>query len=339
MPSNSSRKSEMAAETGEEVQRQITLPTVKEAVAGHLADAQAGGLADSSIEKLRQVFEKQLLSFGNSHRVVLLRDFNPRNLTEWRAGWPDKPLAKKKKFERVVSIFWFCVREGWIRDSSTASLGRIITKQVPTDYYTRDENARIVSATYRPDDGLERSWAPEQRGIGIRALTQLMRWSGLRIRDAATLECSRLIDNKLMLYQAKTGYPSSCPCRLWSQTCCARFRPASSPTRATFSGPAMACPRPSLPLEGHRSALHRRRHPPDRTARPSAAIAICSAIPLRSRCFWPGVPIDQVSILLGHSSVRITEKHYSPWVGARQDQPEKSVQAAWQLLLGVGATT
>ena len=25
-----------------------------------------------------------------------------------------------------------------------------------------------------------------------------------------------------------------------------------------------------------------------------------------------GVPIDQVSILLGHSSVRITEKHYSP---------------------------
>ncbi len=30
------------------------------------------------------------------------------------------------------------------------------------------------------------------------------------------------------------------------------------------------------------------------------------------------VPIDQVAILLGHSSVRITEKHYSPWVRARQ---------------------
>jgi integrase len=44
-----------------------------------------------------------------------------------------------------------------------------------------------------------------------------------------------------------------------------------------------------------------------------------------------GVPIDQVSILLGHASVRVTEKHYSPWVRARQDQLEKSVQAAWQL--------
>ena len=26
-----------------------------------------------------------------------------------------------------------------------------------------------------------------------------------------------------------------------------------------------------------------------------------------------GVPLDQVSILLGHSSVKITEKHYAPW--------------------------
>jgi hypothetical protein len=42
-----------------------------------------------------------------------------------------------------------------------------------------------------------------------------------------------------------------------------------------------------------------------------------------------GVPIDQVSILLGHASVKITEKHYSPWVRARQDQLEASVQRAW----------
>ena len=43
-----------------------------------------------------------------------------------------------------------------------------------------------------------------------------------------------------------------------------------------------------------------------------------------------GVPIDQVSILLGHSSVRITEKHYSPWVKARQDQLETAVKMPWK---------
>ena len=42
-----------------------------------------------------------------------------------------------------------------------------------------------------------------------------------------------------------------------------------------------------------------------------------------------GVPIDQVAVLLGHSSVKITEKHYSPWVKARQDQLEAAVRKAW----------
>ena len=51
-----------------------------------------------------------------------------------------------------------------------------------------------------------------------------------------------------------------------------------------------------------------------------------------------GVPIDQVSILLGHASVRVTEKHYSPWVRARQDQLEKSVQSAWHFRRGPTGT-
>jgi hypothetical protein len=42
-----------------------------------------------------------------------------------------------------------------------------------------------------------------------------------------------------------------------------------------------------------------------------------------------GVNIERVSILLGHSSVRVTEKHYSPWIRARQDQLEADLSNAW----------
>jgi len=42
-----------------------------------------------------------------------------------------------------------------------------------------------------------------------------------------------------------------------------------------------------------------------------------------------GVPLERVSILLGHQSTRITEKHYSPWVRARQEQLEADVRRAW----------
>jgi hypothetical protein len=44
------------------------------------------------------------------------------------------------------------------------------------------------------------------------------------------------------------------------------------------------------------------------------------------------VPIDQVSILLGHKSVKITEKHYAPFVKARQEQLAASVRNAWQVM-------
>jgi len=39
-----------------------------------------------------------------------------------------------------------------------------------------------------------------------------------------------------------------------------------------------------------------------------------------------GVPIERVSILLGHQGARITEKHYAPWVRARQERLEADVR-------------
>jgi integrase len=42
-----------------------------------------------------------------------------------------------------------------------------------------------------------------------------------------------------------------------------------------------------------------------------------------------GVPLERVSILLGHSSVKITEKHYAPWVRERQEQAEADVRRTW----------
>lgn len=43
-----------------------------------------------------------------------------------------------------------------------------------------------------------------------------------------------------------------------------------------------------------------------------------------------GVPIERVSVLLGHQSVRITEKHYSPSVRARQEQLKQDLKRVWE---------
>jgi hypothetical protein len=43
-----------------------------------------------------------------------------------------------------------------------------------------------------------------------------------------------------------------------------------------------------------------------------------------------GVPMERVSILLGHSSVKITERHYTAWVQARQAQLEPGLSRVWR---------
>ena len=39
-----------------------------------------------------------------------------------------------------------------------------------------------------------------------------------------------------------------------------------------------------------------------------------------------GVPIEQVSILLGHSNIKVTQQNYNPWVRDRQLQLEADLQ-------------
>jgi hypothetical protein len=41
------------------------------------------------------------------------------------------------------------------------------------------------------------------------------------------------------------------------------------------------------------------------------------------------MPIERICILLGHLSVRITEKHYVAWVRARQEQLGAHVRQSW----------
>ena len=41
------------------------------------------------------------------------------------------------------------------------------------------------------------------------------------------------------------------------------------------------------------------------------------------------IALERVSVLLGHQSVKVTEKHYTPWVRARQEQLEQDVRRTW----------
>jgi hypothetical protein len=79
---------------------------------------------------------------------------------------------------------------------------------VPTDYFLPEEFEQIVAATEKYEYGGGND--NEHRGQRLRALSLLMRWSGLAILDATSLERERLStnengDDQIFLYRAKTG--------------------------------------------------------------------------------------------------------------------------------------
>jgi integrase/recombinase XerD len=325
------RQYEVAASGGKDMEAAMSLPTVKDAVDAYLADARARGLVDDTVRKLTTTFEKQLLTFCEVEEIRFLRDLKTKELTQWRHGWKDGPLARKKKHERVVGFFWFCVRQGWIPQNPTQAMGKIIARQTPTDYFPKAEYAIILDACGRLDEGLKRAYDIEKRGTRIRTLTELMRWSSLRIRDSVTLERTRLEGNKLFLYQAKTGVPVYVvlPPEVVEALNTLPSGPKPNPRYFFWSGNG----NPKSAVADWQRA-YRRLFEVAALTKPDGTPKRCHPHMFRDtfaiELLLAGVPIDQVSVLLGHKSVKITEKHYAPWVKARQNQLEKSVRAAWR---------
>jgi len=82
-------------------------------------------------------------------------------------------------------------------ENPARGLSKIKVVQKPTDYFTEKEFDRIVE-----------TFGIIANGTKLRALVLLMRWSGLRVGDAVTLERSKMNDDgQVFFYQAKTGTP------------------------------------------------------------------------------------------------------------------------------------
>jgi integrase len=182
--------------------------------------------------------------------------------------------------------------------------------------FTRAEVARVLAAC--DEYGLGYGHAGKTSAWRLKTLVQLLRFSGLRIRDAVTLRRDHVVDGKLLLYTAKTGVPVYCPLPDIV------FEALSTlPGREYFFWSGVGKPKSCVGdwqrslkklfrlagvPEGH---AHRFRHT------------------FATDLLLAGVPLDRVATLLGHANSRITERHYAPWIRARQEQLEADVRRVW----------
>jgi len=135
------------------------------------------------------------------------------------------------------------------------------------------------------------------------------------------LPVSRISDGKVFLRTAKTGTHVTCPLppiALDALNAC----PRTNPLYFFWTG---QCSPGTVARDWH-----------SKLAKLFALAGIPNGHPHRFRdtfaveALLSGTPLEQVSALLGHSSIKVTERHYAPWVKARQEQMEASVIRSWE---------
>lgn len=306
--------------------------SVKDAVARFISSKRNQNLAESTLDKLKTIFEKQFLSWATESRLKHLEEIATADLEAFRDSWEDGPLAKKKKQERLIGFFYYCLRLGWIKTNPAVSLGRIRADGPPTDYFPRHEFEQIIDATYiyQPKGWVE----CRHQATRLRILTWLMRWSGLAVRDAVTLERRRLnARDELFLYRAKTGNPVYVPLPPNVAESLRNIPPGPCPNPRYFFWSGNGSPKSVV---GNWQRSFRRLFKIANLRREDGTPKRCHPQMLRDtfavEMLLAGVPLEQVSILLGHKSVKITEKHYAPWVKARQELLAANVRKAWTVL-------
>jgi integrase/recombinase XerD len=309
-------------------QRQAIPTTIANAVEIFLADEKGRNLSKETTKQSKTLFQNQFLSWAKHRGLIRLRDLTPPQLVNFRATWENSGLTANRKLSRLVGFFAFCIQNGWLNENPATKVKRSTVHSLPRGWFPKPEFKRIVDATYAYGD-----WRGGRdfqfRADRLRALVLLMRWSGLAIQDAVTLERDRLSDDgKIFLYRAKTGVPVYVPIPP-DIAGVLQALPSGNPRHFFWSGNGDA----QTACKGWRRSLSQLFEIAN-IRKPDGTPKRCHAHMFRDtfavELLNKGVPIDRVSLLLGHSSVKVTEKHYAPFVKERQQQLEMYARMAWE---------
>jgi integrase/recombinase XerD len=289
-----------------------TKKTIERTIELFITDKRAEALSEQVLKK----YERELgrfESFMASRSKFLPHEIGAEDLTEFRKDWPEQypsSMTRGKVQERL---------KAFLKDR-VPHLSAIKVDEPPTLPLSDSEYARLLSVipTEFPD---------KRKQARIRALVQLMRYTGLSIQDVVTLERSELQKDgnvyRVTTSRTKTGTHVSVPIPppIADEVLGAMKLNASE--KYIFWNTGNGTPQTAVTHWQHdlrqafRAAGMPNGHP--HQLRDTFAVGLLEK----------GIPLEEVSKLLAHTSIKTTEKHYAPWVAARQARLDALVIATF----------
>ncbi|HEY5255957.1 MAG TPA: tyrosine-type recombinase/integrase [Acidobacteriaceae bacterium] len=307
--------------------------SVSDAVSTFITDKKVQGVTPgvikrytSELGRLSQFCERKSVYTVQGITRDLLTDF----CATWETFYPSSNTRSKVR-ERCRSFLRYCYEAKWLE--RIPPLPNIKVDEPPTMPLTAEEYERLLDAIHVvcPLDrkgGMQRSEGlTEKARAKLHALMQLMRYSGLAIGDALTLQRSSLVFtddiHRVVTSRQKTGTHVSVPIpHAVAEELLALTN--VNPKYIFWSGEG-------LPNTVGKMWANRYIRP----LFEAAGLATGRMLSHRLRDTFAvdllekGVPMEEVSKLLGHTSIRTTEKHYAKWVKGRQDRLDKLVIGTW----------
>ena len=283
--------------------------TLEEAVDLYLADCETRNLAETTMRKRRLLLKKQFLGWCRGRGLIRFGQIDGVAMREFRNSWEDAPLSSLKKLERLRSFFRFCVDSGWTDKNPVLGIKPPQVEPNPTLPFSQEEVQKILSACDRYEGDKNR----------MRAFILVMLYSGLRISDTCTLRRDAVRNGKIFLRQAKTGQPVYVPVPPCVTEALDRVKGNGEFYFWSGKGKVLTIVgnwRKYLTWLFKKSGVKGAR---------SHRFRDTFSVSLLER----GVDIETVSVLLGHASIKVTEKHYRPWVKSLQTNLEEAVRRTW----------
>jgi integrase/recombinase XerD len=307
---------------GRVVKPQTQARTIRTAYDDFLLAKKVKEITDDSYKK----YEREILrfiAFCERRNVFTLEAIDLTLVTAYKATWPElfPSSATRAHVQQLLRVFLnYCHAAGWI--TRVPKMDTVKIDQPPTMPLSGKEYDRLLSAV-----PLEFTNGTAGR---VRAIIQLMRWSGLSVRDASCLLRDDIIVHAKGKYHVrterqKTGVHVRVPIpqavaeeilEAANRGGAHLFHESAKGTEVSFSQQysrkiSSVFERAGIECEGH-MVSHRLRD--------------TFAVDLLTK----GVPMEEVSKMLGHESITTTERHYAQWAKGRQDRVDELVTATWR---------
>jgi integrase/recombinase XerD len=279
--------------------------TVAAAVKIYLGDAERRKLQPSTLTSYQATFKPLLKNFAKLPLIELTID----RLRAYQEARRIKPRTERKEVEHLRAFGAFCIDRGWLTLNPAKKLKPPLAEDVATMPYDAGEIGKLLAACDSLG-AMRREEAPAVRRRA-RALVLTLLYSGLRISDTARLKRTALdpITRHLTLRVMKTGVPLKVLLHPDAVEALGKLASYRDPTYYFWSGrgglrAATGSLRRTIERLGKLAGVHAHPH----RFRDTFAVELLSN----------GADIRTVQMLLGHTSVKTTEKHYAHFIAAHQ---------------------